>query len=77
MLENGSSFLRPGFKAGGAVVVRNLDGCGALGLEAQVNIEDVEEAAQQQARTDKEHASQGNLSHNENGAEPFVLAALS
>ena len=62
---------------GNVVVVVDLDGGGALGLEAEIDIEDVEEAAQQQARADQQHASQRYLGDDEDGAEAVVFAALS
>ena len=61
---------------GSAVVVVDLDGGGVFGLEAEIDIEDMEEAAQQQARADQQHAGESNLGDDENGADALVLAAL-
>ena len=61
---------------GNVVVVVDFDGGGALGLEAEVDVEDVEEAAQQQAGADEQHAGQSDFSDDENGADALVFAAL-
>ena len=45
------------------------DGGGAGGLEAKVDVEDAEEAAQEQTRGDEEHAGEGDLRDDEGSAE--------
>ena len=61
---------------GSVVVVIHLDGGRALGLEAEIHVENFEEAAQQQARAHQQHAGQRDLSDHQHGAQALVLAAL-
>ena len=79
-LEDGAALLsaqRTVFISRHAVVVFHLHCGGALGLEAEIDIEDVEKAAQQQARADQQHTGQRDLGDNKDGADAVVLAALS
>jgi hypothetical protein len=46
LLEDGRAFLNAGLGRGRAVVVVHFDGGGTLGLEAEIDIEDMEKAAQ-------------------------------
>ena len=52
--------------------VVECDGGGAGGLEAEVDVEDAEEAAQEQARADEEDAGEGDLRDDEGSAEAAV-----
>ena len=61
---------------GSVVVVVDLDGGGVFRLESQIDVEDLHEAAQQQARADEQHAGQSHFSDDEDGAEALMLAAL-
>src|SRR5579862_1203478 len=76
LLENYAALDLAGFVGGSAVVVIDFDGCGVLGLKAEVHIEDVEEAAEEQAGADEQHAGQGDFGNDEGGAEAFVFTAL-
>ena len=52
------------------------DGGGAGWLEAEVDVEDAEEAAQEQAGADEEDAGEGDFGDDEGGAEALVFAAV-
>ena len=54
----------------------HFDGGGAFGLEAKIDVEDFEKAAQEQAGADQQHAGEGYFSDDEDGADAFVLAGL-
>jgi GNAT superfamily N-acetyltransferase len=47
-----------------------------LGLESEIDVEDFEEAAQQQAGADEQHAGESDFGDDEDGAEALMLAAL-
>jgi hypothetical protein len=52
-----------------AVVGVERDGGGVSGLEAEVDVEDAEEAAQEEAGSDEENAGEGDLGDDEGAAE--------
>src|SRR5262249_42152938 len=52
------------------VVIIHADGSGAAGFKAKVDVENVQEAAQQQAGANQQHACQGDLSDHQCGTEP-------
>src|ERR1019366_401918 len=76
LLEDCRALLDTGGGSRSAVVVFNLDRGGALGLEAEVDVEDVEETAQQKASSDEEHAGECDFRDDKDGADALVLAAL-
>ena len=59
------------------VVVINFDGGRVFGLEAKIDAEDAEKAAQQQAGANEQHTGQGDLGDDKDRADAVVLAALS
>ena len=69
-------FWSPVFRGGSGVVVCDIDGRGVFGLEAEVDIENMEETAQEEASADEQDAGEGDLGYNENGAGALVFAAL-
>ena len=58
------------------VIVVDADGGGGGWLEAEVDVEHVEETAEEQARADDEHAGEGNFGDDEDGTEALVFAAV-
>ncbi len=58
------------------VVVVDLDGGGAAGLEAEIDIEDAQEAVKEEACTDEKNAGEGDLGDDEDGTQALVLAAF-
>ena len=65
----------PAASVGGAVVVVHFDRGGAIGLKAEVHVKHFEKAAQQQARTDQQHAGQRNFRDDQRGADALMFAA--
>ncbi len=68
-------FAGAGFGGRSGVVVIHPDGGGAFGLEAQIDVEHFQEAAQQQACANQQHAGQGDFRNHQRGAEALVFAA--
>ncbi len=80
LLEDCGAFLRgevASFVPWDAVVVCDFDGGSALRLETEVDIEDVEEAAQEQTGADEQHAGECDLGDDKDGAGALMFAALS
>src|ERR1019366_2651251 len=77
LLEDFAAFGLPGFFGGRAIVVIDLDGGGAVGLKAEIDVEHFDKAPQQQARTDQQHAGERDLEDHQRGADAFVLASKS
>jgi hypothetical protein len=79
LLEDVPAFLGAqcaGLVVGDTGVKIHFYGGGAVGLEAEFNIEDLHEAAQQEPGGDKQDAGERDLGDDEHGAEALVLAAL-
>ena len=79
MLKDGGAFLGgeiARFVSRNGVVVIDFDGGSAFGLEAEVDIEHVHKAAQEQACADEEHAGEGDFGDDKDGADALMLAAL-
>jgi hypothetical protein len=79
LLEDVPAFLGAecaGLVVGDIGVIIHFYGGRAVGLEAQFNIEDLHEAAQQEPCSDQQDAGERDLGDDEDGAEALVLAAL-
>ena len=75
LLEDFAALRLSGFFCGSTVVVIDFDGGGVIGLEAEINVEHPDEAAEQQTRAHQQHARQCNFEDDQRGADAFVFAA--
>ena len=75
LLEDVRLLLQGVFARLGVVAVIHHDGCGMLGLESKIDVENFEKAAQQESRAHQEHAGQRNLSDHQGSAQPLMLTA--
>src|SRR6202042_2067650 len=58
------------------VVVVDADGCGGRWLEAEIDVEDVKETAEEEACSYDEDAGEGYFGDDEGGTEALVFAAV-
>ena len=71
ILEDGGAFC-----IAAAVVEVELDGGGVCGLEAEVDVEDAQEAAHEQAGADEQHAGERDFRDDQHGAEALMTPAV-
>ena len=58
------------------VVEVDFDGWRRRGLEAEIDVEDAQEAAHEQAGADEQHAGERDFRDDQHGAEALVTAAV-
>ena len=66
----------PAPRPASAIVDFDLDGGHMRGLEAEIDVEQTQEAAQQQARADQQHTRQRHLGDHQRGSQALVAPAL-
>ena len=76
LLEDHAALCRARVAGRGAVVVLHFDRGGTVGLEAEIDVEHLEEAAHQQSRADQQHAGQGDFRDDQRAAHALMLLAF-